>query len=45
MTEALTSRNFAAGDTEDFENLIRRKLYVDKTSFLEVEILPLCDHP
>ena len=34
MTEFLTSRNFAAG-IEDFENLIRRKLYVDKTSFLE----------
>ncbi|WP_406038739.1 AAA family ATPase [Succinimonas sp.] len=35
MAELLTSRNFAADDAEDFENLIRRKLYVDKTSFLE----------
>ena len=39
MTELPASRNFAAGyaanhDT-DFENLIRRKLYVDKTAFLE----------
>lgn len=35
MTEALTSRNFAAGDAADFENLITRRLYIDKTSFLE----------
>ena len=35
MTELLTSRNFAAGDAADFENLITRRLYIDKTSFLE----------
>ena len=35
MTELLTSRNYAADYAGDFENLIRRRLYVDKTSFLE----------
>ena len=35
MTELPVHRNFAAGDTADFENLITRRLYIDKTSFLE----------
>ncbi len=39
MTELPASRNFAAdyaaNHDADFENLIRRKLYVDKTAFLE----------